>query len=336
MPPVFDIYNRHCQSTRKLDDIDEKDHVVVAKTLPPTTQKVINNNNHTNINTEPIIIHHKSKHHSIDVAQQNIAALQSYMTQKIGNSELCPTIRFYEPTQKQIINNNNHKNCGTYHNNNNNNNNNNASSISQGCEESLPCFIGLPSERIIIIENNKDIVNNNLDDIFSKTKMIGFDTESRPNFIAGKPNTGPHIIQFSTLTHCYIIKTNSETWPLIKRVVASKNIIKVGFDLNCDRLLLQNHSAYLQNTVDLATNDAIAMCIGGSQTLNNHIGITTAVSLVLGQCFKKSKKISISNWASKQLKTSQINYAMADAFGALLVFVALLARGVISLKPNRS
>ena len=57
--------------------------------------------------------------------------------------------------------------------------------------------------------------------------------------------------------------------------------------------------------------------------LNNAVGIKNAMALLFQRNFPKSKKISTSNWAHKTLTTAQIQYATADAYAALLVFIEL-------------
>ena len=44
---------------------------------------------------------------------------------------------------------------------------------------------------------------------------------------------------------------------------------------------------------------------------------------VLHQRFRKSKKISTSNWAREQLTPEQLSYAANDAYAAIKVFHAL-------------
>jgi ribonuclease D len=53
------------------------------------------------------------------------------------------------------------------------------------------------------------------------------------------------------------------------------------------------------------------------------IGVKTAVALLFGQCFKKSKSISTSNWSQPNLNPSQLLYAANDAYAALRVYQAL-------------
>ena len=63
---------------------------------------------------------------------------------------------------------------------------------------------------------------------------------------------------------------------------------------------------------------------------NNTVGIKHAMALLYQVNFIKNKKISTSNWSKKILTPEQMNYAAADAYAALLVFVALYQQKLLS------
>ena len=53
------------------------------------------------------------------------------------------------------------------------------------------------------------------------------------------------------------------------------------------------------------------------------MGIKSAVAVVFGQRFIKSKKIATTNWANEQLEPRQVLYAANDAYVALRVLEGL-------------
>jgi ribonuclease D len=53
------------------------------------------------------------------------------------------------------------------------------------------------------------------------------------------------------------------------------------------------------------------------------LGIKSAVAVVFGQRFIKSKKIATTNWANEQLEPRQVLYAANDAYVALRVLEGL-------------
>ena len=62
---------------------------------------------------------------------------------------------------------------------------------------SLPRFMGLPIERVRLVRTD-DEMRFAYDEI-RKLSHVGFDTESKPRFIANQPESGPHLIQIATL-----------------------------------------------------------------------------------------------------------------------------------------
>ena len=52
----------------------------------------------------------------------------------------------------------------------------------------------------------------------------------------------------------------------------------------------------------------------------------SAVALVFGQRFVKSRKATTSNWANSVLTPQQLQYAANDAHASLLVYQALAGR----------
>ena len=53
------------------------------------------------------------------------------------------------------------------------------------------------------------------------------------------------------------------------------------------------------------------------------LGIKSAVAIVFGKRFVKSKKITTTNWASERLEPRQVIYAANDAYVALRVMEGL-------------
>ena len=53
------------------------------------------------------------------------------------------------------------------------------------------------------------------------------------------------------------------------------------------------------------------------------MGVKSAVAVLFGQCFVKSKKAATSNWANPRLSESQLVYAANDAYAAYGVWAAV-------------
>lgn len=149
---------------------------------------------------------------------------------------------------------------------------------------------------------------------------IGFDTESKPMFVAGGEPTGPHIVQFATAQHAFIIHTEApETLGFLRDVLESQATAKVGFGIASDRQpLYRKLGLQLRGGIDVSM---MVKRLGFRQP----VGLRAAVAVVLGQRLSKSKKVTTSNWASPRLSPQQLQYAANDAHASLRVYLALAA-----------
>lgn len=149
-------------------------------------------------------------------------------------------------------------------------------------------------------------------------RQIGFDTESRPTFTKGQQSTGPDLVQFATPTHAYLFQLRDPACEaLVREVLSSPQIVKVGFDLQQDLTQLRwRLGVEVGPLLDLTK---VFHGMGYPRTL----GIKSAVAIVFGQRFVKSKRITTSNWANDRLEARQLIYAANDAYVALRVMQAL-------------
>jgi ribonuclease D len=147
---------------------------------------------------------------------------------------------------------------------------------------------------------------------------VGFDTESKPVFVAGAPQTGPEVIQFATRTQAFIVQTATPgVLPFLQAMIESDDIVKVGFGLASDRPQIQRKLGLkLGRCIDLSFQ---VRRLG----FKDAVGLKVAVAVVLGQRFTKSKKATTSNWANPTLTSQQLQYAANDAHASLLVYHAL-------------
>ena len=180
----------------------------------------------------------------------------------------------------------------------------------------LPPFAGLALHQIVVLRSPAQF-----DDAYraiEKEKFVGFDTESKPTFVQGAAETGPHVVQFALQNRAFVVQLSPEP-PLafLRSVIESQTIVKVGFGLMSDReALVRRWGIKLGAAVELtATLRALRY--------KHALGAKAAVAIVLGQRLQKSKSVTTSNWASSILKPNQLLYAANDAYAALCVFRAL-------------
>lgn len=181
----------------------------------------------------------------------------------------------------------------------------------------LPKFEGLPLQKICLVRTADDLLFAH--DEISKVSHVGFDTESKPNFVANQPKTGPHLVQIATEQYAFLFTLDDSPGnELLSEIIRSDKIVKVGFGLKSDRGPLYNKlGATLDPTIELSV---AVRRLGYKQ----QVGVQAAVAVVLGQYLQKSKKLTTSNWAAKILSDRQLLYAANDAYASLCVYHELV------------
>jgi ribonuclease D len=149
---------------------------------------------------------------------------------------------------------------------------------------------------------------------------LGFDSESKPTFRKGEESTGPHLVQLATDTQAWLFPTHvAAGLPVLKAVLESPRIRKIGFGLGNDRSALQGRLGItLANVLDLGEE------LRGPGHKGT-VGAKMAVAHFFGQRLQKSKKTGTSNWAAPRLSEAQLRYAANDAHVALRVYRAWAA-----------
>lgn len=148
--------------------------------------------------------------------------------------------------------------------------------------------------------------------------MAGFDTESKPTFKVGELSDGPHIVQFALADRAYIFQLHRPAClgPL-RELLHSAALVKAGFGLGSDRAQIQAKLGLVpQGVLDL--NQVFLQ-----RGYRRDIGVRSAVALVFGQRFAKSRKVTTTNWAQAALTPAQRVYAANDAWAAWRVLQAL-------------
>ena len=192
----------------------------------------------------------------------------------------------------------------------------------------LPLFKNLSSNKIIVLKTLDQCLA--LQEELYSTALFGFDSESKPTFNKGETQTGPHLIQLATLEKAYLFQVSDEILQFLAPIFSSRDQIKVGFGLKNDAHLFRKKGIELNSVIELSK------CFS-SFGYKNQVGLKNAIAILFILHFQKSKKISTSNWARKELSPQQISYAAADAYGAVLVFEELLHLGLLPKDiPNTS
>ena len=194
--------------------------------------------------------------------------------------------------------------------------------------QAFPVFQNLPMQQIQLIHSLEQCLA--VEQELKSCALFGFDSESKPTFKVGEISTGPHLIQLATLDKAYLFQMNPAIWAFLAPIFANRDQIKIGFGLKNDAHLFRKRGIELNSVIELSK------CFGHFG-LKNPVGLKNAIALLFGLNFPKSKRISTSNWASKNLSAAQIDYAAADAYAPVLVFEELLRRNLLPKEiPNTS
>lgn len=184
----------------------------------------------------------------------------------------------------------------------------------------LPPYAGISPAQISVPATEAEL--DQAWDALRAHRHIGFDTESKPTFVSGQATRPPDVAQFATPERAYVLQLRHPGCvDLLRSLLAAPEITKVGFDLKQDQALLGQHLGVV--AAPLIDLDRVFH----QQGYPRSVGIKTAVAIVFGQRFVKSKKITTTNWAAHSLDERQLLYAANDAFVALQVHLALSGAG---------
>jgi len=182
----------------------------------------------------------------------------------------------------------------------------------------LPPFDALALEQIVVVTRPEQLAA--VEAGLLAEPMLGFDTESKPVFQRGVTNDGPHLAQFAARGRAWLIPLHVEgAIATIGRIMESTAVRKIGFGLDSDLTLLRRRLGREPRAIHDLDTDFRALGYRGA------LGLKSAVAVLLGQRFTKSKRIGTSNWANKVLTPDQIRYAANDAWGACCIHQALEA-----------
>ncbi|BEJ05586.1 hypothetical protein CcaverHIS641_0301080 [Cutaneotrichosporon cavernicola] len=175
--------------------------------------------------------------------------------------------------------------------------------------EALPRFPTLKMHHIHIPRSKTELTTART--ALLAADVLGFDTETRPAFVKGRPDTGgPHLVQLSTKTDAWLLMIHRVpgALALAREVMAEQSIMKVGFGLANDVQTLPGKlGAQLRNVYDF---DSRFAKVGYGKSL----GVRGAVAVVFNQDFRKAKKQTLANWASDHYNDAMILYAANDAY----------------------
>jgi len=180
----------------------------------------------------------------------------------------------------------------------------------------LAPFVGLGLESIFVVTNARQA--RLAWEELMRAGSVGFDTESKPTFRKGEKSEGPHVLQFATLDKAFIFQSCfGETHPVIIELLRANDLSKIGFGLGGDLSQIAERFGLRPSAiVDL---DRSFKQLG----YRNAVGAKSAVAMLFNRKLLKSKSVTTSNWAARELSERQLLYAANDAYAAIRVYRAL-------------
>ena len=156
----------------------------------------------------------------------------------------------------------------------------------------------------VVVEKNEDFAEAM--EYLSKESIIGFDTETKPCFVAKMPRNNMALLQLSGADKAYIFRLQSLGLPLaLAKLLSDPKKIKVGAAIHDDIKGLQGYRKFLaKNFIDLQK-------IGIEYGIKEK-SVRKMAAIILG--VKVSKSQQLSNWEAVQLSGAQAQYAAIDAW----------------------
>lgn len=167
---------------------------------------------------------------------------------------------------------------------------------------------------VFVISNSEELTAKI--EILAKSKILGFDTESKPSFKKGR-NNGIALLQLSNENTALIIRVKELGIPKeLKNILESEKIIKVGAAIRDDLKGLKSISDFSpKGFVDLQQ-------IASNYNIEGQ-SVRKLAAIVLGVRVSKSQQLS--NWEAENLTMAQIDYAATDAWVCREIFIKLNA-----------
>ena len=164
-------------------------------------------------------------------------------------------------------------------------------------------------------------------DYLRKQKILGFDTETRPNFSPQHHHYGVALLQLSGPDRAYLFRIKSLTmYRRLFKVLADERVVKVGAAVADDIHGLQCCCDFKPKSfVDL---QKIVWEYGIKEK-----SVKKMAAIILGVRISKTQQLS--NWEAEHLSEAQKKYAATDAWICREMYVKLLASEKHPLTPEQ-
>lgn len=143
-------------------------------------------------------------------------------------------------------------------------------------------------------------------------KEVGFDTETRPNFHKGS-HYKVSLLQLATSEECFLFRLNrTGITPDIRRILESKDVMKVGLSVKDDFHSLRKLEPELRPELFLE----LQSWVKDFEIQDN--SLSRIFAIIFGKKISKSQRLT--NWEADELTESQQTYAAIDAWACLTIY----------------
>ncbi|MBE6244772.1 MAG: 3'-5' exonuclease domain-containing protein 2 [Bacteroidales bacterium] len=169
---------------------------------------------------------------------------------------------------------------------------------------------------ITVVEREDQVFRNAIKTL-REAKVIGFDTETKPCFVARAPKNHIALLQLSTGENAYVFRLQQLGMPQeLVSILTDPSIIKVGAAVRDDIHGLNWYSRFeAGGFADLQT---IAEKFGIEEK-----SVRKMSAIILG--IRVSKSQQLSNWESSKLSDAQLKYAAIDAWVCREMYIKLMS-----------
>lgn len=190
-----------------------------------------------------------------------------------------------------------------------------AASMSNEEIEKLP-FAAFGGE-IVVVDNAKGHCYAHAIEYLAAQKVLGFDTETKPCFVARHPRNMLALLQLSGPDKAFLFRLPKTGIPQeLAAILADERILKIGAAVDDDVAGLRKYNDFSgKGFVDLQT---VVAEYGIEQK-----SVKRMAAIILGVRISKSQQLS--NWESAVLSSAQQRYAATDAWICLQMWNKLLA-----------
>lgn len=168
-----------------------------------------------------------------------------------------------------------------------------------------------------VVVDDPEQVADAINDLCTES-VIGFDTETKPNFKKGKSNTNSvALLQLANSRVVYLFRLKKTGLPIsLIQFLSNPAYLKIGVAIHEDLNALKKVRPFLEaGFIDL---QKLAKTYGiDSMSLKKLAAIVLSVRI--------SKSQQLSNWESDNLSPQQILYAATDAWLSLEIYINLKA-----------